>query len=170
MNVTLRTLLLSPVSADAINQVPKYKQAGGFPPFSTTIDAWRSFNETEVHRLKPAVEAADDASVSKWFAIVAGLAEDGRWLALTSRRHEDFHRWRPQSISGGVVTKNPWETGDGFASLSFPSVYEPLDPFMLVTEAQEGLEALGNAMSDWMGTWPSALKALGCPIFKVNEP
>jgi hypothetical protein len=60
--------------------------------------------------------------------------------------------------------------GDGFASLSFPSQYEPLDPSMLVAEARGGLEALGDAMGKWMDAWPLALKGLGCPIFKVNEP
>ena len=40
---------------------------------------------------------------------------------------------------------------------------------MLVAEALDGLEALGDAMATWMDAWPLALKGLGCPIFKVNE-
>ena len=88
------------------------------------------------------------------FKIVDKLAKDPSWNALTTRRHEDFHRWRP-----------------GFASLTgyAQSQYKPLNPSTLVTEAQEGLDALGNAMGEWMGAWPSALTGLGCPIFKVNE-
>jgi hypothetical protein len=170
INVTLRTLLLSAASTDAINQVPKYRPADGFPPFSTRTDAWRPFNKKEVNLLRPAVLAANDGTVSNWFKIVDDLVKDRRWAALISRRHEDFHRWRPQSVSGGVAPKNPWEMGDGFASLSFPSQYEPLDPSMLVAEARGGLEALGDAMGKWMDAWPLALKGLGCPIFKVNEP
>jgi hypothetical protein len=170
INVTLRTLLLSHASADAINQVRDYRSAKGFPPFSTGREAWRPFNSRELDLLKPAVGAAADGSVSEWFAIVVELAEDDRWRALTSRRHEYFHQWRPQSISGGVQTKNPWEAGDGFASLSFPNYYEPLDPSILVAEALDGLEALGEVMGKWMDAWPLALKGLGCPIFKVNEP
>jgi hypothetical protein len=170
INVTLRTLLLSLASADAINQVPKYRPAGGFPPFSTSSEAWRPFNKKEVEQLRPAVSAAKDVAVSNWFNIVDDLAQGPRWMALISRRNEDFHRWRPQSISGGVEPKNPWEAGDGFASLSFPGHYEPLDPSMLVAEALDGLEALGDAMGKWMDAWPLALKGLGCPIFKVNDP
>jgi hypothetical protein len=105
------------------------------------------------------------------FKIVDKLAKDPSWNALTTRRHEDFHRWRPQGISGGVAPEDPWEYRPGFASLTgyAQSQYKPLNPSTLVTEAQEGLEALGNAMGEWMGAWPSALTGLGCPIFKVNE-
>jgi hypothetical protein len=38
---------------------------------------------------------------------VVALTKDPRWVALTSRRHVDFHRWRPQSVAGGVATFNP---------------------------------------------------------------
>jgi hypothetical protein len=166
MNVTLRTLLLSPASADAINRVRDYRSAKGFPPFSGTREAWRPFSSTEVGRLRPAVEAGNDTNVSAWYQTVAGLAGDARWQALTARRHEDFHRWRPQSIASGVAPKNPWEFDPEhrFAHLSFPAKYKPLDAYILVTEAEEGLDALGDAMRKWMDTWPSALRGLGCPI------
>ena len=171
INVTLRTLLFFPACAHAINRVKKYKKAKGFPPFSRATAAWVPFNGNEVDLLRPAASAANDERVTTWFEIVDALAEDPSWKALTMRRHEDFHRWRPQSISGGVAPQDPWEYGPGFASLSWyaSSQYQPLDPSVLVAEAQQGLEVLGNAMGDWMGTWPAALKALGCPMFKVNE-
>jgi hypothetical protein len=171
INVTLRTLLFSTASVDAINRVKKYGRANGFPPFSTTTAAWLAFNSDEVNLLWPAASAASNGSVTEWFMIVDKLAKDPRWKVLTMRRHEDFHRWRPQSISGGVAPKDPWEYGPGFASLSgyARSQYKPLDPFMLVTEAHEGLAALGDAMRDWMEAWPSVLNGLGCPMFKVNE-
>jgi hypothetical protein len=86
------------------------------------------------------------------FKIVDKLAKDPSWNALTTRRHEDFHRWRPQGISGGVAPEDPWEYGPGFASLTgyAQSQYKPLNPSTLVTEAQERLEALGT---QWASGW-----------------
>jgi hypothetical protein len=171
INVTLRTLLFSPASANAIHRVKRYRRADGFPPFSTTTAAWIPFNSDEVDLLWPAASAANDESVTNWFKIVDKLAKDPSWNGLTRRRNEDFHRWRPQSISGGVAPRDPWDYGPGFTSLTgyTHSQYKPLDPSTLITEAQEGLEALGRAMGDWMGAWPAALKGVGCPIFQVNE-
>ena len=172
INVTLRSLLLSPVcTAEIANTQPKrYRRAGGFPPFSTSPDAWLFFNPKEIQYLQPAVTAAKDPSVNQWFDILPQLITDPRWEALTVRRHEDFHRWRPQSISGGVEPKNPWTTEPGGASslqIGVKGQYKPLDPAGLVTEAEAGLQALNEAMDAWMTAWPTALKGLGCPIFKT---
>src|SRR5688572_15677000 len=83
INVTLRTLLISPTSAHVINRAHEYRSAKGFPPFSMRREAWPPFSRKEVESLRPAVETANDTSVSFWYCTVAGLAEDARWQALT---------------------------------------------------------------------------------------
>jgi hypothetical protein len=82
---------------------------------------------------------------------VVALTRDPRWVALTSRRHVDFHRWRPQSVAGGVATFNPWEqAADGNSKLTMygTSRHQPPDAAALMHEASAGLAALTEAMSD----------------------
>jgi hypothetical protein len=170
INVTLRSLLLSPACAAELNHVKRYRRAAGFPPFSASPAAWLFFNQDEVDTLGAAAAAANDPSVGQWFDLLPRLIADHRWDALTARRHEDFHRWRPQSISGGVEPKNPWATEPGGASSLHFGVrgqYKPLDPASLITEAEAGLQALNATMEAWMAAWPKALKGLGCPFLKT---
>ena len=75
----------------------------------------------------------------------------------------DFHRWRPQSVDGGVATSNPWEqTADGNFQLTMyaTSQHQPPDTEEVVQEASDGLEALAEAMSDWLAAWPDAIRDL----------
>ena len=79
---------------------------------------------------------------------VVALTRDPRWLALTSRRHVDFHRWRPQSVAGGVATFNHWEqAADGSSKLTMygTSRHQPPDPAGLIHEASAGLPCHGAA-------------------------
>jgi len=170
INVTLRSLLLSSACTAELSQVKKYRRAAGFPPFSTSSAAWLFFNQEEVNNIGASAAAANDPGVTQWFDLLPRLIADPRWEALTARRHEDFHRWRPQSISGGVEPKNPWTTNPGGASslqVGVKGQYKPLDPASLVAEAEAGLQALNETMAAWMAAWPKALKGLGTPFLKT---
>ena len=168
-NVTLRTLLVHPGAAAVINQDKILKKAKGFEPFGTIPDAWVSLNGKVATLLQNAAAAAEQPSVNRMVDHVVALTQDPRWIALTSRRHVDFHRWRPQSVPGGVATFSPWEqAADGNSKLTMygTSQHQPPDTQQLIREASDGLKTLAEAMSDWMATWPDALRDLGVPLFK----
>lgn len=166
MNVTLRTLLIHPGAAAEINQ--KQKRAKGFVPFADNRFAWLALNETEATNLQMAANLTGDADAARLANIVADLTRDSRWMAVMDRRGTDFHRWRPQSVDGGVATSNPWEpTPNGASVLRVygRSQHQIPDTTMLAREACEGLDALTEAMDDWLATWPAALRGLGIPMF-----
>ncbi|WP_147261956.1 hypothetical protein [Blastococcus sp. TF02A-26] len=169
-NVTLRSLLVQPEAAAVINQDKDLKRAKGFDPFSTVPAAWVPLNEKVATVLLNA--AAGRGAAQEMAELVVALTRDARWVALTNRRHVDFHRWRPQSVSGGVATSNPWESTDtGSYSLTMygRSQHEPPNTSELIAEASDGLEALAECMERWLDVWPSAIRDLGVPLFKDEE-
>jgi hypothetical protein len=172
-NVTLRTLLVHPAATAVINQDKDLKRAKGFEPFSTIPAAWVPLNKTVATLVRTAAAVAGQPTADRMADRVVALTKDPRWVALTSRRHVDFHRWRPQSVAGGVATFNPWEQAtDGSHKLTMyaTSQHQPPDTKQLVQEASDGLKTLAEAMSDWMATWPDALRDLGVPLFKEEAP
>ena len=169
-NVTLRTLLIGPNAAAVINK--DYKNAGGFTPFTKISYAWLPLNETVATKLHGAAVASGCPEVALMTGLVRDLTVDPHWQALMDRRHVDFHRWRPQSVSGGVPTSNPWEAavdGDGSSLTIYGnSQYEPPDTEVLIQEASDALAALSQTMRDWIDCWPAVLRALGVPLFKES--
>jgi hypothetical protein len=130
-------------------------------------------NEKLATLLRTAAAAAEQPTADRIADRVVALTQNPRWVALTSRRHVDFHRWRPQSVAGGVATFNPWERAtDGSHKLTMyaTSQHQPPDTKHLVQEASDGLQALVEAMSDWMAGWPDALRDLDVPLFEEEAP
>jgi len=160
LNVTLRGLLLAPPAAAMINK--KYDRAGGFEPFTSNRDAWLPISAGPVGMLREAAKAAGKPSAEQLVASVADLVKDARWTALTARRHVDFHRWRPQSISGGVPVTSPWQEQEGGWLLTINPTNSNLPPDAegLVEEASAGLMALAEAMKDRLATWLTASREL----------
>ncbi|SOC50971.1 hypothetical protein SAMN05660748_3700 [Blastococcus aggregatus] len=166
-NVTLRTLLVHPDAAAIINK--DNKSAQGFAPFSSVPAVWVPLNEKVAKLLKAAALPVGQPSVDRMVDYVLTLTGHPHWQALTSRRHVDFHRWRPQSVVGGVATHNPWEEGaDGSSTLTMygSSQHQPPETQELIDEASAGLAVLAETMADWMAAWPAALRELGVPVFK----
>jgi hypothetical protein len=72
-----------------------------------------------------------------------------------------------------VATFNPSERAtDGSHKLTMyaTSQHQPPDTKHLVQEASDGLQALVEAMSDWMAGWPDALRDLDVPLFEEEAP
>lgn len=168
-NVSIRTLLLNADTAATVNNA--YPKAKGFTPFANNRDAWQPLNSNVITNLEAAADATGEDSVSSLIDTLRNLIEDPRWKALAGRRDIDFHRWRPQSIEGGVNQGSPWETlPDGTMQMSVyaNSTYSVPDPRPLVQEAIDGLTALGDTMGRWLELWPEALRSLGVPLFKAD--
>lgn len=172
-NITLRTLLLSSEAAEVINNTKLYRRAAGFMPYDSNRSAWPSFNEDLTTALTAAAAAVANkpVAVTELVSTVTGLRSDPRWRALEARRHEDFHRWRPQSIAGGAAPTNPWTTSGQSKRLTIygRSRHRPLPPETLATEATAGMEALAEAMGHWLETWYDATPALGVTLFTRSE-
>lgn len=167
LNVTLRTLLIHPGAAAEINR--KYKRAQGFDPFTDNKFAWLALNETDATNLQTAANHTGNADTIHLADIVADLTQDPRWMEVMDRRGVDFHRWRPQSVDGGVATSNPWTpTPNGGVVLTVhgKSRHQLPDTNLLAQEASQGMDALTGAMDSWLATWPAALRGLGVSVFK----
>ncbi|MGZ0213304.1 MAG: hypothetical protein ACKVI4_12610 [Actinomycetales bacterium] len=167
-NVTLRALLTNKVSAAVVNEM--YPRAQGFMPFSDNREAWVVLGARLVKTIEAAAATVGGADISALVNAVVSLQSDPRWTALEQRRGIDFHRWRPQSIDGGVRTQNPWQDlGNGQFSISTPQDNIVPDHEALVREADEALDALAEAMDKWQEALPMAMRDLGVPIFKVGD-
>jgi hypothetical protein len=139
-NVTLRTLLVHPLAAAVIDNKDN-KRAEGFEPFSNIRFAWVPLNQPVAELLQKAAEVVDKPTVRRLADRVLDLTKDPRWVALSNRRDVDFHRWRPQSVAGGVATSNPWEqAADGSSKLTMygTSQHQPPDAGRLIQEASGG--------------------------------
>lgn len=169
-NITLRTLLLDVSAAASLNA--KYKEAAGFPPFTDDRAAWRPLSHQLVEALRNAAQVVQQPTVSSLVGVLADLVTDPRWIALEARRGADFHRWRPQSIAGGVPQKSPWSQlphGQRSMTVGISNGFVPPDHEALVTEADDALDALTAAMDEWMALFPSATRDLGVPLFATEE-
>ena len=104
--------------------------------------------------------------------ILAELIVDPRWIALDNRRSTDFHRWRPQSVAGGVPQTNPWEplpNGQHVMTVRVSNGYTVPDDEALVREADHALDALADAMDQWLEQFPLVTRDLGVPLFATME-
>lgn len=169
-NVTLRTLLLDPSAAAVLNK--KYKGAAGFPPFTDERDAWRPLSANLVGALQDAADATQKEAARSLVGILADLVHDPRWVALDNRRSTDFHRWRPQSVTGGVPQRNPWDSqpnGQRVMSVMVSNGYIVPDHEALVSEADEALATLAMSMQQWLDLFPHVTQGLGVPLFAIPE-
>jgi len=166
-NVTLRALLLNTASRAVI--ISKYKDAKEFPPFTDNGNAWPAFSPTMMNTLRNASRATGEVSVDVLVDAVDALLKDSRWSALQARRHGDFHRWRPQSVEGGVPLHSPWthSNGERTMSIGMKSDYVVPDHHALVSEATDAVTALSEAMKAWLSALPEGLRDLGVPVLKT---
>lgn len=169
-NITLRTLLLNNAAAASINA--KYKKAEGFPPFTDDREAWRPLNPSLVEALDVAAQAVRQATVTALVGVLADLVHDPRWIALEGRRNIDFHRWRPQSVAGGVPQENPWvalPAGQRMMTVRVNNGYVVPDHEALIMEADDALGALAASMDRWLEQFAHATRDLGVPLFTTSD-
>jgi len=168
-NVTLRMLMFNPTSAAIIKA--EHKRAGGFAPFSDARAAWQPINVVVAGTIDVAAASVGKPAVEALAGCVSDLAKDVRWQTLVAHRDVDFHRWRSQTMPGGVAQENPWETDGETSSMTVyaQSTHEVPDPEHLARDSDEGLEALSIAMRGWMAKLPEALRDLGVPALEIPE-
>ncbi|QDZ14171.1 hypothetical protein [Humibacter ginsenosidimutans] len=155
VNVAARLLALETRSrAMLARSQPRSK---GFPPFDERFDHWLAFNTSSVSSLE---EAAEHHMEARQLAhLLRTLIDDERWAKLVDRRNVDFHRWRPQSVHGGVATSNPWTDHGDYQSLTVydGETHQPDDHRALIAEVGAALEALEATMRAWNEIFPAAM-------------
>lgn len=168
-NATLRTLLLNSEARSTLTKLRKTK----YLPFSDEARDWCSFNGDLVGYLKAGAHAIGNADADHLVLITEQLWQDGRWKTMVHRRGRDYHRWRPQSIEGGVPRNSFWEPvreiGSRLRRYSDSGFQADLDAEHLVVSevVTNGLLALADAMRAWLTQWPSAMAGVGAQMFKA---
>lgn len=159
INSTARLFAMERRSHELFKQGKNGKPSNneGFPPFGTKSGHWISFNSNNIDLIRNATSHHPEAS--SLLEVLEGLNSDKLWTDMISRRHNDFHRWRPQSSGAGVAPESQWHdvSEDTQVLLIYDAnLYtpEPLETF--VREAGFGLETLTTAMGAWIDQYPAA--------------
>lgn len=160
-NVTARLLALELRSRAILTS--REKQSGGLTPFHPKDAGWLPINARTVSSLEAAAVHHQPA-VTELVALLRNLVDADDWSNLVKRRHTDFHRWRPQSVEGGVATSSPWLEGDEYQVLAVRDggTLLPESHEQLITEAGLGLglERLEATMRAWIELFPDARHAV----------
>lgn len=113
-NLTLRAFLIDPDAQSLLrDDEGLYVDAEGFPPFTDKRGTRPSFNGQLLSNLRKEARYQRDDDLTTLVETLGRLISDDAWVAMTSRRNEDYHRFRPQSVPGGVPNVNPWTREDG---------------------------------------------------------
>lgn len=169
-NCTIRTLVLESQARTLLNA--RYKAASGFQPLDHNQRAWLAYNESVVDSIQNAADAAGSQALKDLAACLATCLSDSRWTQLAAMRAVDFHRWRPQSIPGGVPTQSAWSKpseGSWRLTMYTNNPFPPPDPQASFEAARDGLDALAEMMDTWLARWPAALRDAGVPVFKADN-
>jgi hypothetical protein len=164
-NVTLRLLLLDPISRIAVTAA--FPRAGGFEPFTDNVQAWVAVSARTASVLAAAAVGLPGV-VTGMVALLGRLTGDERWDRLMDRRSVDFHQLRPQSVPGGAAVTNPWRidaAGKPHLHVEEFSGHQPPDARQLLAESSEAIQALSTVMSDWIDQFADVLRTL-----LVNPP
>lgn len=159
----IRVHMLS-VSMDA-----KLRWSGPPEPFAMTKGTNLSLNFPTISAVVAAAAATGESDLSAIVDPLHKLLKSAAWEALTLQRDVGYHRWRPQSLDGGVSTSNPWtkDSGGGFSMLLGTSGgHVPPGIDELVAESRAGHDALTTALSDILDALPNAMIAAGVGIWE----
>jgi hypothetical protein len=169
-NVTVRVLHVHSAAAFVLDR--DFKRAAGFAPFVDDFGSWVSLNSEAAKSMVRAAEATKVPVAITMAGLLIQLLNDPRWSALHNRRNQDFHRWRGQSLIGGVPPRSPWKPlADGSSVLTVRAVPEhvPLEVTELVEEAAAGLYTLADSMHHWEVGLADSLRELGVPVWKSER-
>lgn len=159
VNVTARLLALEERSRVIL--AAREKSSRGFPPFDPKDTTWLPINTRTVESLE-AASVHHQPAVRDSVTLLRALVDDQRWSGLVDRRNTDFHRWRPQSVEGGVATTSPWL---GFEDYQVLTVRDggaliPESHEQLIADTRLGLERLEATMRAWIELFPDARRAV----------
>lgn len=168
-NATLRTLLLNSEARPVLTELDKTT----YSPFSDEKSDWPSFSGKLVNNLKAGARVVGNVDVDHLVLITEQLLEDDHWKLMVNRRGLDYHRWRPQSIVGGVPRSSFWEPvqgGGSRISQRSTGVFQGdsgVDHLAVSEIATNGLLVLGGAMRTWLNQWPLAMAGVGAEMFRI---
>ena len=149
----------------------KLKWAGYPAPFDSGRAANLSLNVETMKFIKAAAVATGESPLVQLVEPLHALTEGSAWVAMTARRDAGYHRLRPQSIEGGVPGANPWVADQtaGILTLSVSTFSDYVPPVLedVVSETQQGYDALSSAMSAVHGRLPLAISAAGVPVWRT---
>lgn len=162
INATARLFAMESRSRETFSKQAKGRYSNeGFPPFGTKAAHWLSFNASNIKSIEQATQHHPEAS--GLIEVLRELETNAAWGAMVDRRHNDFHRWRPQSSSVGVAPETQWQdAGNGVQSLVIyeSNVYAPEPAETYATEATHGLDALTHAMESWIALYPTTIEQI----------
>jgi hypothetical protein len=150
----------------------KFGWDGPPEPNVTSRQSNLSLNPEIVKALRRAASETEETPLKSFVEPLVHLVKSPAWEALTLRRDIGYHRWRPQSIDGGALTRSPWvDEGRGTMSLSLglSSGHVPPTVEDLVAESRDGHNALSSAMNEILARLPEALKSAGIDLWDVAE-
>ncbi|MCX7521743.1 hypothetical protein OSC27_05550 [Microbacterium sp. STN6] len=159
VNIAARLLALETRGRAALEK--SFPQSKGFPPFDEQYDHWLAFNGHSVAALEKAADH-HQPEVRQLVQLLRTLVDDEWWLKLVGRRNTDFHRWRPQSIEGGVATSSPWVDHGDYQVLTVyqGETHQPDDHRLLISEALASLKILEKTMRAWNEIFVGALSGV----------
>lgn len=150
----------------------KFKWEGPPEPNVTSRHSNLSLNAETVKALRRAALETEETPIRAFVEPLVHLVNSSAWEALTLRRDVGYHRWRPQSIEGGALTRSPWvDEGRGTMSLSLGTSSGHVPPTVedLVAESRDGHNALSSAMNAILAKLPEALKSADIGLWDVVE-
>ena len=159
VNIAARLLALETRSRAILTK--EHPRSKGFPPFDERHDHWLVLSSHSVGALEKAADHHRPRA-QQLIQLLRTLVDDERWSKLVERRDIDFHRWRPQSVQGGVATSSPWVVHDDYQVLTVyqGETHQPDDHRILITEAFAALEILEETMRSWNEIFAHALSGV----------
>lgn len=134
-----------------------------FPMESDAHKDWPTFNKTNANHLRRAAGRSDVAEVQSMGELVHRIVVDPRWVTMTTLRGEAFHRWRAQTVGVSTMTRRMTRIvgPDGLLpDGESPDVRGPEGSAKVVDSAEGALELLGDALAEYDGLLPGALRSL----------
>ena len=172
-NVVGRTVALDPAvrphlvgqrDAAGVPAASRVKALGTvFPSESDANKDWPTFNKTNANYLRRAAAESDVSEVIAIGRLIHRVVVDRRWVTMTALRGEAFHRWRAQTAGVSTMTRRMTRIvgADGLLPGGvLPDVRGPERSAKAVDSAESALETLGEALAQYDGFLPAALRSL----------
>jgi hypothetical protein len=126
-------------------------------PYSRQPGSFPALNRGQAKTLRQEARLHSSPALLPLAEAVSTVTADDAWEAMVSRRNDEYHRWRLQSVPGADADSNPWKHDGTERSLSFgmptPAPFDPSRTLCLAEEARHNLAVLAEAMNTWYDAW-----------------